>query len=298
MISFNMAELVLISLADGTPTRRRTLLKQLRQTALASVPLDDRRYKVTHIRGKRFTITIPGGEGSVDHNGALFEHDELEMPIISLIYNLAKTGQMALVDSAGPTSTLLFDRADLSKLPPELRRPRPAVCTSAQHLARMLGVSTKAPPVSTKSSKKHDWSTDHANRSRGRIPGLINNPNEPIIYIQTTPDENLESLMKGFNRFLCDKKLKPPIGSGIWPEDFQLRLPTGNIFIPWKITGYEARPNSDHLVPTNIENWLKLAHAFARHTNRRTGTIQNGKTFLLNNRRLPLSKLESRRTPD
>jgi hypothetical protein len=297
MIAFNMAELVLISLADADPSRRRALLKQLRQAALASVPLDDRRYKVTHIRGKRFTITIPGGEGAVDHNGALFEHDELEMPIISLMYNLAKTGNMAVVDSAGPTSTLLFDRADLSKLPAEFRRPKPAVCTSATHLAKMLGVSIKPSKTSPKQSK-NQWSTDHTNRSRGRIPGLINNPKEPIIYIQTTPDENLQSLMNSFNRFLRAKKLKPPAGGGIWPEDFQLRLSTDDVFIPWKITGYEARPNSDHLVPTNIENWLKLAHAFARHTNRRTGTIQNGKTFLLNNRRLPLSKLESRRTPD
>jgi hypothetical protein len=294
-----MAELVLITFSDlNSPLRGRPLLKFLRYIALANIPQDDRHYKVGPINRNRFKITIPGGEGTIDPDSAFFDHDELDLPIISLIYNLAKAGGMAMVDSAGPTSTILFNPTPLKNLPPEFRRPKPALCASADHLAKILGVSTKKSPARKTQNKKHDWSTDHNNRSRGRLPGLVPNPNESIIYVESTLDEDLEQMMKRFSKFLRDKKLITPKGGGIWPEPFQLRLRSAEIFIPWRITGYESRPNSDHLIPSNIQTWLHLARLFAKQTKRKLATIENAKTLKLNTRRLPLTQLESRPTPD
>jgi hypothetical protein len=71
------------------------------------------------------------------------------------------------------------------------------------------------------------------------------------------------------------------------------------VFVPWKVTGYASRVGTEHLEPWNIETWLKMARAYARTAKRRTGTIVNGKTFILDDgRQIPLGRLESRRTPD
>ena len=79
----------------------------------------------------------------------------------------------------------------------------------------------------------------------------------------------------------------------------ELRLPGGEVFIPLDVTGYDSRPNTDHLVPANIERWLAIARAFGRATGRKTGMIKKGRSFVLDTgRRFPLDRLESRTAPE
>src|SRR5262245_57369897 len=118
---------------------RRALVKRLRETVRAIVPKEDRRYKVGRLNRECFKIEVPGGDGTVEHDGAYFDLDEPEAPTISLLYELAKAGRMAMME-AGP-GAILFDKAQLKTLPAELRRPKPAVCSSPAELARMLGFS-------------------------------------------------------------------------------------------------------------------------------------------------------------
>ena len=79
----------------------------------------------------------------------------------------------------------------------------------------------------------------------------------------------------------------------------ELRLPSGEIFIPLDVGGYDWRPNTDHLILTNIERWLAIARAFGRATDRKTGMIVKGKSFVLDtHQRYPLSRVESRTAPE
>src|SRR5512138_1567121 len=138
----------------------------------------------------RFKIELPGGEGTVDHAGATFELDEPDFTVISLIYALGRAGNMTIVDSWGPSSTIVFDRSQVKTLPAEFRRPKPALCTSVGELARMLEVSTeKRRKASPTLGKKYQWSKDHDNRYLGRLPGLTEDSERRYIYIGTKPGE-------------------------------------------------------------------------------------------------------------
>ena len=131
-----------------TAAGRRSFAKGLRETARGAVPKEERRYKVGPLNRHSFKIEVPGGNGTVHHDGAHFDLDEPEAPILSLLYALAKAGGMAMVE-AGP-GTILFDKAQLKILPAELRRPKPVICSSVAELARMLGFSLKAVREKTK----------------------------------------------------------------------------------------------------------------------------------------------------
>jgi hypothetical protein len=305
-----MAELVLVRFDESrSADQRRALLRRLRETARSIIAKSARGGEVGTIGGGRFRISYRGSEGSVDPDGALFDLDEADFAIVRLIYELAKAGGMVWVDAWAPSSTILFDAAQRESVPPEFRRPRPALCTSAEHLARMLGVSTtpKAPaPRPAKLHEKHRWSHQHENRSRARLPGLHADPKRRYIYVQVKPGEGADLLMKQLAAFIRagkkQKKLTEPAGGGIFcdhSDDWELRLPGGDVFIPLHVTGYGHRPNTDHLIPANIEAWLAIARDFGRQSNRRTATIAGGKTLVLDSgRRYRLAQAESRRTPE
>ena len=301
-----MADLFLISLGElKSRPQRRNLVQKLRETAKVALPMSEPHFKVGSLNHGRFKIELPGGEGTVDHAGATFDLDEPDFTVISLIYALARAGSMAIVDSWGPSSTILFDRAQLKTLPPELRRLKPALCASAAQLARMLEVSTETPRRSPpKLGKKYQWSKDHNNRYLGRLPGLTEDPEIRYIYIETKSGEGLDLLIQDWHRYLRAQKKQGktvPQGGGLSSMYVhkELRLPGGEIFIPLDVTGYECRPNADHLVPANIERWLAIARAFGRATSRKTGMILRAKSFVLDTgRRYPLSRLESRTAPE
>ncbi len=289
---------------DGRRSRN-SARRQLRDAARAALPPGEPHYKLGSLNRDRFKIELPSGEGTVHADSAIFDLDEPDFTVISLIYDLAKAGDMAMIESGGPSSTILFDRAQLKSMPPEFRRPKPALCTSAGQLARMLGVSTEKPPARPKLGKTHQWSRDHDNRYLGRLPGLReDNPSERHICVEIKPGEGLEFIAKSlaqFTRALKKQKQPVPEGGGLTSMCVhkEPRLPTGEIFIPLDVTGYGWRPNTDHLIPANIERWLAIARAFGRETGRNTGMIVNGKMFVLDTgRRYPLAKLESRTAPD
>ena len=300
-----MAELVLIRFAKSrSADARRELVKRRRTAALSALPDRDRQHEIGAISRSRFKVRVRGSGGTVDADGAMFDLDDPDMAVMSVIYEVAKAGDMAMVDSGGPTYAVLFDGGRPNTLPAEWRKPKPAVCKSALQLARMVGASTKAEKPAKKLHPKYQWSAEHASRSRGRLPGIGANPKEPVLFVQVTADEDADVplMMRRFDRTTVLPRRKAnrpvPVGGGVWPEDWQLRLPGGEVFVPWQITGYESRVNEDHLVPWNIETWLRIARAFARRTKRRTGTITGGKTFVLDDgRRFPLGKLESRQMP-
>jgi len=79
------------------------------------------------------------------------------------------------------------------------------------------------------------------------------------------------------------KRKKIPEGGGITSilMHWELRLPGGEVFIPWHVTGYGWRVNTAHLIMPTLEKWLAIARAFAHQTNRRTGMITKGKALVL-----------------
>jgi len=299
-----MADVILLRFGKiKSAAHRRALLQQLRDAARAAVPQDQPRYRVGTLKHNRFKVELPGGEGTVDAEGAMFDLDEPDFSTISLVFALAKTGGMVMIE--GGPSTVLFDRAQSKTLPLEFRRPKPVVCTSVAHLARTFGLSTKQPArAEPKLGKKHQWSHDHDNRYLGRLPGLTEQRNVKHLFIETRPGEGLEHLLKDFPRFVRALKKQGnsvPEGGGLssMAVHKELRLPGGEIFIPLDVTGYSSRANTDHLVQPNIEAWLAIARAFCRKTKRKTGIIVKCKTFVLDGgQRYPLSRLKSRTAPD
>jgi hypothetical protein len=301
-----MADLVLARFArTASPAAARALVKRLREAALAVFPKGGRQGNVGTIGGRRFKITLRGGggEGTVDADGAIFDLDEPDFAVVRLIYELAKAGGMAWVDSWGPASTVVFDRAAARTLPAEFRRPRPAVCTSDKHLARMMGVSAKQVAPSAPSAEPHERPWTRGKPSRWKLPGLNTPAKERYVYIQIMPDEGIQLLMKRLWAFIRtgkkEGKLQQPKGGGItfgyW-DNWQIRLPAGQVLIPWHVTGYEARVNNDHLIPANLEAWLSIAHDFARASRRKIATIENGKTLVVRGGgRHPLARLGHRR---
>src|SRR5262245_27316819 len=159
-----MAELILARFGEiDSATGRRAVVKRLRAAALSILPTGGPHGEVGAINRGRFTIDLRDADASVDCDGAMFELHDVNLPTVALIYDLAKAGEMPIVDSWGPSGTIVFDRAQLKTLPPEFRRPKPAVCTSAQHLARMLGISSKKAPAPARLHKKHQWSREYDN---------------------------------------------------------------------------------------------------------------------------------------
>jgi hypothetical protein len=214
-----MADLVLVRFKKTrSANARRELVKQLRAAALAALPHRDRQHDVGTVSNSRFKVRVRGSEGVVDGDGALFDLDDPDMRVMSVIYEVAKAGDMVMVDSGGPTYTILFDGAQLDSLPAEFRKPRPAVCKSTLDLARMVGASTKVvkPPV-TAHHQKYQWSTDHQRRSAGRLPGVWENPQEPVLFVQMAPDEDGDPslMMRRFDKttYMPWKKAKKPIPS-------------------------------------------------------------------------------------
>jgi hypothetical protein len=208
---------------------------------------------------------------------------------------------MVMVD--GAPATVLFDGSQSKTLPPEFRRGKSVVCTSAPQLARMFGVSTTQPArAEPKLHKKHQWSHDHNNRYLGRLPGLTEERHGNTLFIESLHGEGLH-LLDDFHRFVRAWKKQGktvPDGGGLSSMFVhkELRLPNCQIFIPIDVGGFSLRPNSDHLIQPNIEAWLAIARAFGRATKRQTGMIVKGKTFVLNGgRRYPLTRLESRTAP-
>lgn len=299
-----MADVILLRFGEiKSAARHRALLQQLRDAARAALPQDQPHYRVGTLKHNRFKVELPGGEGTVDAEGAMFDLDEPDFWTLSLVFALAKTGGMVMVE--GGPSTVLFERTQSKTLPPEFRRPKPVVCTSVAHLARMFGVSTKQPVrAEPKLGKKHQWSRDHDNRYLGRLPGLTEERNVKQLFIETRAGEGLEHLLKDFPRFVRALKKQGesvPEGGGLssMAVHKELRLPGGEVFIPLDVTGYSWRANTEHLIQPNIEAWLGIARAFCRTTKRQTGMIVKGKTFVLDGgRRYPLSRLESRTAPD
>ena len=224
---------------------------------------------------------------------------------MSLIYQIGKGGTMAIIDSGFEPGAIVFSREQLATMPPEFRRPKPTLCTSAAHLARLFGVSTK-PPASRKLHKRYQWSAEHRTRYKGHLLGIQDNPEESHIYIQAKPGENDRLVHEAFWKFARPgrkrkQKFKLPDGGvlGTIGESWELRLPKGEVFIGWSVTGYSWRRNTDHLIPVNLAAWLALARKFGQSTGRLTGTVVKGKTFVLDNgRRYPLTRVESRRGPD
>jgi hypothetical protein len=282
-------------------SRRRELLKKLRDTARRTAPKNDSRYKVGSLNQGSFKVEVPGGSGTVHHDGAFLDLDEPEAPTISLIYELAKAGGMAMVD-AGASGTILFDKAQLKTVPAEFRRPRPAICASAAQLARMLGFSLKDLPSGPPPPKQYRWSILKSTRW-DRLPGFHENPKERELYVETKPGEALNTQLDHLFDFIkaLKKRKKLPEGGGITSilMHWELRLPGGEVFIPWHVTGYGWRANTENLILPTLEKWLAIARAFARQTSRRTGIITRGKALVLDTEsRYPLSVLESRYVPD
>ena len=300
-----MADLVLVRFnkTAGSRVADRAYVKRLREAALAVFPKGVRRGKVGTIGGGRFKITLRPGVGTVDAQGAWFDLDEPDFAVVRLIYELAKAGGMAWVDSWGPASTIVFDRAAVKTLPAELSRPKPAVCTSTGHLARMMGVSPKDVPAKVESDEE-PWTRGFNKRARQKPPGLDTLPaGECYVYVQLLPDEDVDLMMKRQWAFVRtgkkEGKLQQPKGGGIffnhW-DDWQIRLPAGQVLVPWHVTGYEHRVHKDHLIPANLEAWLAIARDFARATQRKIATIENGKTLVVRGGgRHPIDRLEQRR---
>jgi hypothetical protein len=108
--------------------------------------------------------------------------------------------------------------------------------------------------------------------------------------------------MKRSGRFLKEHKRTtgrgPPGAGGVGSSDWLTRLPTGEVLVPWGVTGYDCRPDTDHLIPANIEAWMAIL-TFARQTRRATGSIVGGKKFVLDDgRSSPLTACYSRRARD
>jgi hypothetical protein len=298
-----MADLLLDRFEKTSPAAGRALVKRLRKAALVVFPKGGRRGTVGTIGGGRFRITLHGGEGTVDAQGAWFDLSEPDFAQVRLIYDLAKAGGMAWLDSWGPTSTIVFDGAALKTLPVELRRPKPAVCTSAKHLARMMGVSSKEIAPQAKPDDK-PWTRGFDKRSRSKLPGVRLPPDgECYIWVQLLPDEGIDLMMKRQGAYVRmgkkQGKLQEPVGGTIgfnhW-DDWQIRLPTGEVLVPWHVTGYQSRVNRDHLIQATLDAWVAIARDFARSTRRKIATIENGKTLVVRGgNRHPIARLEHRR---
>lgn len=299
-----MADLVLDRFdSPGSRAAERALVRRLREAALAVFPKGGRHEKVGTIGGGRFKITLRAGEGTVDARGARFDLDDLDFAVVRLIYELAKAGGLAWLDSWGPASTIVFDRATVKTLPAELRRHKPAVCTSAKHLARMMGVLPKEVAPEPEPDEE-PWTRGFNKRLMSKLPGVRTPPDgECYVWVQLLADEGVDLMMKrqwGFVRTgKKEGKLQEPIGGGIffnhW-DDWQIRLPTGQVLVPWHVTGYQSRVNRDHLIQATLEAWLAIARDFARATRRKIATIENGKTLVVRGGgRYPLARLEHRR---
>jgi hypothetical protein len=306
-------DLFLFALDDlRSAARRKARLKELRQVALAIVPASDPLCEVGTINGRRFKIELRAAEAIVRADGIQFSIDDLQRETIPLLYQLARTGDMIITEVSGPSAAVVTDRAQLKRLPAEFQKPRPAVCTSPKELARLLGFSPKdAKPKRSKPDTKglYQWSNIHDNRRfahgdpEPRLPGLRDKPEERHFYLELKPNEGSLLLMKRFGQFLKEQKkqshLRLPDGGGVGSTDWLIRLPTGQVLVPWSVTGYHWRPNTDHLIPANIEAWLTILRKFARQTDRATGSISGSKKFLLGDgRSYPLSACESRRARD
>jgi len=179
--------------------QRRELLKKLRDTARATVPKDDSRYKIGSLNHDSFKLEVPGGGGTVHHDGACLDLDEPEAPTISLIYELAKAGGMGMVD-AGPSGTTRSTKRNSRQCQPHFAGPG-AICASAAQLARMLGFSLKDLPSGPPPPKQYRWSI--LKRTRwGRLPGVHENPKERELYVETKPGETLNTQSDHLFRFI------------------------------------------------------------------------------------------------
>jgi hypothetical protein len=62
------------------------------------------------------------------------------------------------------------------------------------------------------------------------------------------------------------------------------------------LSGYESRPNADHLISANLEAWQSIARDFARASRRKIATIDHGETLVVRaGGRFPIDELKYRR---
>jgi hypothetical protein len=303
-------ELFLIRV-DPSPAPKG-LLKELRQAALAIAPAQGPLYEIGKIGGGRFTIDLRSCQATVRPDGGEFRLEDPDPQTVRLIYALAKTGNLIITNSRGPSDAIVVNRTQLKHLPAGMADPKPALCKSAKDLGPLLGIPPK-PKRPTRSKPEspglHDWSKKHMDRRFGRgdpephLPGLHEDWERHHLYVQLKPDEGALLAMKRFGQFLKQRKGKArralPDGGGVGSSDWLLRTPGGETLVPWSVTGYHWRANTDHLIPANIEAWMAILREFARHTDRATGTIVGGKKFVLGDgRSCSLTACESRRARD
>jgi len=288
------------------------ILAELRRAARSVVPAGDPLCEVGQTGGGRFRVETRSSQATVTADGADFRIDAFEPHTVPLVYAIAKAGGMAVTNARGPSETIVTTRGQLKHLPAAIRRSKPAVCESAEELGPLLGlVPQDAKPKRRKADRggQYEWSKKHGDRRLGRgdpepyLPGLREDPKERYFYVQLKPGEGSLLLMKRFVQFIKEHKRTtkqgPPGGGGVGNSDWLIRVPTGEVLVPWGVTGYDSRPDSDHLIPANIEAWVALLREFARQTQRATGTIVGGKKFVLDDgRSSPLTACKSRRARD
>jgi hypothetical protein len=293
-----------------SPAQGKVLLGELRKRALALVPADDPLCKVGAISHGSFKIALRFSEAKVADDLVEFLIDDFEQQTIPLIHAIAIKGEYVITNAEGPSSVVVMKAAQLKLLPAELRKPKPAVCTSPKRLAALLGlspgdISGRARPAK---GRAYQWSKNHKRRRLGHgdpypdLPGLRETHNERFLFLQTKPDEGAMLLMDRFHQFLkARKKLKLPLpgGGGVGNSDWIVRTPTGETFIPWNVSCYAVEPRSEHTIPAKIAAWLDILRDFARQSERASATISAGKGFVLSDGpRHPLGACESRRTTD
>ena len=303
-------ELFLVRVDPSPP--HKGLLRELRRAVLPLVPAGDPLCRVGAISGGRFRIKARSCAATVRADGADFRVDGPGPEVLRFIFAVASTGDLVITNAGGRAGTVLTRRAQRKHLPAAMRRPAPALCTSAKALGPLLGIPgtpgrMKAPGPAR--GGPYDWSHRHQGRRLGRgdpapdLPGLRPTPEERHVYMGLKAGEGPLLAMERWATFararLRRAKSAAPSGGGVGNSDWFLRDPGGRVFVPWGVTGYDSRPNSDHLVPANMEAWVTRLQAFARASGRATGTIAAGRALVLSDgRRHPLSACESRRTSD
>ena len=230
--------------------------------------------------------------------------------MIPLIYRLAKAGDFVIVNEGGGSHVVLTDPVQRKRLPPVWRDENPPVCKSAQDLESLLADSIEAyrKLVRTPEGFRHQWTRHHIDRSIGRgdpepnVPGLHEKREIRYVYVRAKPKEGPLLQMKRIARAVRARtraSVSCPEGGGFGGTGWQIRIPNGDVFNCYTVTGYSWQPDTNGLIGHNIDKWVDLLRELGRESSCATAVIAGGREFVCDDgRRFPLDECESRRVTD
>ncbi|HMP08696.1 MAG TPA: hypothetical protein PJ982_20305 [Lacipirellulaceae bacterium] len=234
-----------------------------------------------------FNVEMPGAQGTVKPDHALFQVQELDETTLRVIHAIAKTGDMAVMVEGGHYKAVLTDSKQRENLPSDWISKNDAipVATTPKRLGQLIRSAFDAAEAYRQKVISSYDDTEPLDPS----PWGVTDPSERLLYVQARRREKaitqLNHCFKHYRHEFLPGRVGLPAAGGSRGFGWSVRLPTGELF-------YGIMSSGDHA------GWARVIKAFASSEDRLTATVEGDRFVLDDGRSFPLNECEPRRLTD